>query len=426
MKTPVTLPKQSPIQPKKKTGGYCECCKQRFDNLKQHLTSLVHENFERNQINFKEIDVFCDGDLNFENFFKKFDPPVPEIIESKENFNEIEIDHEHELNNLNDKTLIEDENLQNDQTSEEKTPQQQNNIATVQQNFNENIEIDKNVEIINHQETIVHLNVTPIIKKISKPKGHSSKINNESLGEKRRESRQKSGIKYTELTAGDLNSILAATQSKEHKTKKRKRKETIEQLVTEPKKQLKTTFKRNKSKNGNEEWSISSNSLFEQSEKTPIKTTIQEPLRDNKSKRPKITNSPYVNKQLLEHSSYQNIEDYPRSASVPNIAAYHQHIQPQFQFNPQPVSPYHFWYFQYYQYQQAYQQISAQQPPQQHLLPQQSSFQRSQSFNVQQQVYQQASNYQQQYQQPIKSSNQFNSNSIFDALSEANSLVNGF
>ncbi|CAF0745024.1 unnamed protein product [Brachionus calyciflorus] len=57
--------------PKKKPTGYCECCKQRYDNLKQHLTSAQHENFERNQANFKEIDTYINGILNFKQFLIK-------------------------------------------------------------------------------------------------------------------------------------------------------------------------------------------------------------------------------------------------------------------------------------------------------------------------------------------------------------------
>ncbi len=56
---------------KKKPTGYCECCKQRYENLKQHLTSAQHENFEKNQNNFKELDEFINGELNFENFLNK-------------------------------------------------------------------------------------------------------------------------------------------------------------------------------------------------------------------------------------------------------------------------------------------------------------------------------------------------------------------
>lgn len=56
---------------KRKPTGYCECCKQRFDNLKQHLTSVTHENFDRNAVNFKELDELVDGVLNFKNFLIK-------------------------------------------------------------------------------------------------------------------------------------------------------------------------------------------------------------------------------------------------------------------------------------------------------------------------------------------------------------------
>ena len=56
---------------KKKPTGYCECCKQRYENLKQHLTSAQHENFEKNQINFKELDEFINGELNFQKFLNK-------------------------------------------------------------------------------------------------------------------------------------------------------------------------------------------------------------------------------------------------------------------------------------------------------------------------------------------------------------------
>ncbi len=53
---------------KRKPTGYCECCKQRYDNLKQHLTSVTHENFDKNSSNFKELDEYIDGVLNFDNF----------------------------------------------------------------------------------------------------------------------------------------------------------------------------------------------------------------------------------------------------------------------------------------------------------------------------------------------------------------------
>ncbi|RNA06659.1 POU class transcription factor 1 isoform X4 [Brachionus plicatilis] len=53
---------------KKKSTGYCECCKQRYENLKQHLTSAQHDTFERNQANFKEIDIYINGILNFKKF----------------------------------------------------------------------------------------------------------------------------------------------------------------------------------------------------------------------------------------------------------------------------------------------------------------------------------------------------------------------
>ena len=56
---------------KRKPTGYCECCKQRYDNLKQHLTSVSHENFDRNVNNFKEIDDLANGVLNFKNFLSK-------------------------------------------------------------------------------------------------------------------------------------------------------------------------------------------------------------------------------------------------------------------------------------------------------------------------------------------------------------------
>lgn len=84
------------INSKKRTNGYCECCKQRYDNLKQveanicfkiihyflllnlsefiiakHLTSLQHENFGHNPMNFKEIDKLVDGVLNFRQFLSK-------------------------------------------------------------------------------------------------------------------------------------------------------------------------------------------------------------------------------------------------------------------------------------------------------------------------------------------------------------------
>ncbi len=76
----------------KKKTGYCECCKQRYDNLKQvifvqyywisrynidnfffqkHITSAQHENFEKNLENFKEIDQLINSELNFENFLSK-------------------------------------------------------------------------------------------------------------------------------------------------------------------------------------------------------------------------------------------------------------------------------------------------------------------------------------------------------------------
>lgn len=86
------------FQTKRKAVGYCECCKQKFDNLKQvcltlsvffiklwilinvffflnyeqHLSSAQHENFDRNMNNFKEIDKFIDCELNFRNFLGKF------------------------------------------------------------------------------------------------------------------------------------------------------------------------------------------------------------------------------------------------------------------------------------------------------------------------------------------------------------------
>lgn len=53
---------------KKKSTGYCECCKQRYDNLKKHLNSAQHDTFERNQSNFKEIDSYITGILNFNQF----------------------------------------------------------------------------------------------------------------------------------------------------------------------------------------------------------------------------------------------------------------------------------------------------------------------------------------------------------------------
>ena len=56
---------------KRKVNGYCECCKHKFDNLRQHLTSAQHENFERNQSNFKEIDEYINDILNFEKFLEK-------------------------------------------------------------------------------------------------------------------------------------------------------------------------------------------------------------------------------------------------------------------------------------------------------------------------------------------------------------------
>lgn len=56
---------------KKKTTGYCECCKQRYENLNQHLNSAQHDTFERNQSNFKEIDIYINGILNFKQFLGK-------------------------------------------------------------------------------------------------------------------------------------------------------------------------------------------------------------------------------------------------------------------------------------------------------------------------------------------------------------------
>ncbi len=56
---------------KRKPTGYCECCKQRYENLKQHLTSVTHENFDKNVGNFKELDEYIDGVLNFQNFLSR-------------------------------------------------------------------------------------------------------------------------------------------------------------------------------------------------------------------------------------------------------------------------------------------------------------------------------------------------------------------
>lgn len=73
---------------KRKPTGYCECCKQRYDNLKQHLTSVSHENFDRNVNNFKEIDDLANGVLNFKNFLIKnnldnfSEKPEPEMPKS--------------------------------------------------------------------------------------------------------------------------------------------------------------------------------------------------------------------------------------------------------------------------------------------------------------------------------------------------------
>ena len=41
-----------------------------FSFLK-HLTSITHENFDRNASNFKELDDLVDGSLNFKNFLSK-------------------------------------------------------------------------------------------------------------------------------------------------------------------------------------------------------------------------------------------------------------------------------------------------------------------------------------------------------------------
>ena len=80
------------MQNKKKPTGYCECCKQRYDNLKQHLTSAQHENFEKNQSNFKELDEFINGALNFQSFLNNFNlnmaPPKATPVLPNEDVNE--------------------------------------------------------------------------------------------------------------------------------------------------------------------------------------------------------------------------------------------------------------------------------------------------------------------------------------------------
>jgi hypothetical protein len=58
--------------PKKKPLGYCECCKVKYDcNLQQHLASAQHETFEKNGVNFKELDEYVLGELSFEKFLNK-------------------------------------------------------------------------------------------------------------------------------------------------------------------------------------------------------------------------------------------------------------------------------------------------------------------------------------------------------------------
>ncbi len=71
-------------QQKRKQAGYCECCKQRYDNLKQHITSIQHENYEKNLNNFKDIDTYIDSSLNFEKFISRLNETVKEQTVSQQ------------------------------------------------------------------------------------------------------------------------------------------------------------------------------------------------------------------------------------------------------------------------------------------------------------------------------------------------------
>jgi len=141
---------------KRKLGGYCECCKLRYDNLKQHLTSLQHENFEKNQTNFKELDAYINDTLNFQGYFENL--RENRIVLKKEDLNEI--------------TLIEDNSNMDDRQ-------------------NSKLKIDR---LINESRSL-----------------------GEKKSEKRRSN---TVTKYTDITSKDFNAIIATkTKSTKRKRK---------------------------------------------------------------------------------------------------------------------------------------------------------------------------------------------------------------
>ena len=159
--TTVATPRVAPVVAtnKRKLGGYCECCKLRYDNLKQHLTSLQHENFEKNQTNFKELDAYINDTLNFQGFFE--DLREKRIaVKKEENLNEITLTEDDSSINMDDKQ-------------------------------NSKLKIDR---LINESK---------------------------SLGEKKSEKRRSNTVtKYTDITNKDFNAIIS-TKTKSTKRKRK-------------------------------------------------------------------------------------------------------------------------------------------------------------------------------------------------------------
>ena len=265
---------------KRKIGGYCECCKMRYENLKQHLTSLQHENFEKNQTNFKELDSYINATLSFENFLNKLKEKRKEKEEEEEEVVVI-VEEAHE------KTIVDED--------DEKKKNENNKLR-----------------VLNDIDRLI--------------------FESKSLGEKKSERRRSNAvIKYTELTNKDFNAILVKTPTKSltssktrksltvpsdlnliNKSTKRKRKPTVE-LVEDKKPKIKIKLERNKSNNS---WQVSSSSTMLDDERDEIDKKFDNALlelvkeceeeqqqeqqqqqqetlvEDFKSKRPKLLISP--------------------------------------------------------------------------------------------------------------------------------------
>ena len=303
----LNLTNKSPViiaTAKRKLAGYCECCKLRYDNLKQHLTSLQHENFEKNLTNFKDLDTYINESLNFNKYFNN-------LRENRKNFQQIQNSSVQIEIDLNEKTLIEEE---------EEEVEEEVKIIIISDNSDSNQ--SKQNSKLKTQTDIDRL-----------------VFESKSLGEKKSEKRRSNAVtKYTELTNKDFNAILTKTPTKKKqqaektatnaKSTKRKRKQTAENSAsvsvedTNKKPKIKIKLERNKSNNS---WQISSSSAMIDEEKIEIdrkfdiallelvkeseeeqhqlKHQDKTPTVDNKSKRPKLVEDNQAENQLPSFQS---------------------------------------------------------------------------------------------------------------------------